>query len=658
MGICEKCQSLAISPHSGEGGPTLSCYDYHSLREGIDSKCYICSHVWGTLTEEQKGVASSPGFMGITYRLQRSPSRKARNDETEPPLLATLPFENEDDLYDCDDYNPVGGRWLDLAGVFAFLDPSVFPVRDSPRLANSTAHPSCWNMVSKWCTQGFLFTRSLPGASQNLHMFSDHLHVMNKRNKKQFQKGVPITCLALNFQEAISVTRQLGFRFIWIDSLCIIQGSQKDWAREAQQMNKVYRNAFVTIGAMASPNAHGGLFRTRDPEMAGVCPVTLNMDEDGETECLLVKSDFWENNVRTAPLNQRAWVVQERVLAPRSLYFCEDQLFWECREQQACETFPDGILKEFMADLGEPEIIDSVSLKAFEEAVTRCRSTTIETVIADNGPSSIRARYDYAYQVWNDVLKLYAKCSLSNGSDKFIAISGVVKNFATAIGDEYLAGLWRRNLVNGLLWKVGTRLDYGDHGDVFSVRAKPWRAPSWSWACLDASHTELPLAEYDFHGDFADVLDVHVEPKGDDPVGELRHACLKLRGYLVPIRRKPRHWSDGRHFGKFWPDTEDFVGDEFFGLPLRLDRTGMADTPTLTGLVLTPCLAGEKSMDTSCSTCSGQDLFRRVGVFDLVEGDPIRYLAMTKPDDWKDWGDESDHRWFSSDAMKSELVII
>lgn len=301
--------------------------------------------------------------------------------------------------------------------------------------------------------------------------------VMNKRNKKQFQRGVPLSSLTPNFQEAISITRQLGFRFIWIDSLCIIQGSQKDWAQEAQQMNKVYRNAFLTIGAMASPDAHGGLFRTRDPEMVAACPVKLKAIQDYDVECLLVKSDFWESNVRNAPLNQRAWVVQERLLAPRSLYFCEDQLFWECREQQACEIFPVGIPKQFMADLGEPVIIDTVSIKAFEEAVRRCRSTTIEFVIANNRPSSHRARYDYAYQVWNDVLKLYARCSLTKSSDKFIAVSGIVKDFAIAIGDEYVAGLWRRNLVNGLLWKVGSKLDHSDDENVSSVRAKPWRAP-------------------------------------------------------------------------------------------------------------------------------------------------------------------------------------
>lgn len=299
--------------------------------------------------------------------------------------------------------------------------------------------------------------------------------VMNMSNKADFERGVPISSLALNFQDAIFMTRKLGFRYIWIDSLCIIQGSQEDWSREAPSMNKVYRNAFLTLGAMASSDAHGGLFRRREPQAMGACPVKFKVGDD-DLDCLLVKSDIWETHVRRAPLNQRAWVLQERILAPRSLYFCESQLFWECREQQACELFPAGIPMEFMADMNEPQLIDAVSVKAFEMAVRRCRNTSTGGPVDGDGPSSTRARYDYAYQVWNDVLRLYAKCSLTKASDKFVAISGVAKDFASSIGDEYVAGLWRRNLINGLLWTTSSRFDLEFEVSP-PVRPRAYRAP-------------------------------------------------------------------------------------------------------------------------------------------------------------------------------------
>lgn len=158
------------------------------------------------------------------------------------------------------------------------------------------------------------------------------------------------------------------------------------------------------------------------------------------------------------------------------------------------------------------------------------------------------------------------------------------------------------------------------------------------------------------YGDFADILNVHIEPKGDDPTGELTHACLLVRGYLVRTRRKPVHHADRWHFGAFYPDTEEFIGDDFFCLPLR--EVTIGDEPSLTGLVLTPCLADEIDTKSSCTKCSEKLLFTRVGVFENEVGDPLRYLGMRKPSDWKDWGDDSDHRWFREDAVKYEFAII
>lgn len=116
--------------------------------------------------------------------------------------------------------------------------------------------------------------------------------VMQQDNREDLERSVPMSSPAPNFQDAIAVTGRLGFRYVWIDSLCIFQGSREDLDREAPTMNRVYRNAFLTLGAMASPHGYGGLFRRRDPDRAGACPVALRTEEAGDMECLMVKSDF------------------------------------------------------------------------------------------------------------------------------------------------------------------------------------------------------------------------------------------------------------------------------------------------------------------------------------------------------------------------------
>jgi hypothetical protein len=67
--------------------------------------------------------------------------------------------------------------------------------------------------------------------------------------------------LPKTFQDAIQVVRTLGIRYIWIDSLCIIQNSDQDWHKEASAMLKVYKHALFNIAATASTNSCGGLQR-------------------------------------------------------------------------------------------------------------------------------------------------------------------------------------------------------------------------------------------------------------------------------------------------------------------------------------------------------------------------------------------------------------
>ncbi|KAI7789188.1 hypothetical protein LA080_005293 [Diaporthe eres] len=414
-------------------------------------------------------------------------------------------------------------------------------------------------------------------------------------------------------------------------------------------MNQVYRNAFLTLGAMASPDAHGGLFRRRDPGMASPMPVKIQTEKYGVVECLLIKSDFWHDHVRQAPMSQRGWVVQERILTPRSLYFCESQLFWECREQHACEWFPLGIPHLFVTEIKEPYADNIFSVKGFEKSVMLLSDANSQS----NGPQ----QYYSVYQVWADVLESYVRCALTNPDDKFVAISGVVKDFARAIDDEYMAGLWRRNFINGLLWTAGPEYSY-EWNVSPAIRPERYRAPSWSWASLDTpSMKAYHYWETKLFGEYVEVSDIHVEPKGNDPTGELRHACLHVSGHLIRTRRKPEFHDDIHHFGKFIPDMKETQeATAYYCLPLReeYDR----DEPRLRGLVLARPLEDEKGSMTFCSKCSGKVVLRRVGTFVSEQGEPLRYLSMRKPQDWEDWGEESDHLWYPEDADICNVIIV
>ena len=63
-------------------------------------------------------------------------------------------------------------------------------------------------------------------------------------------KSILITSLLHNFQDTVIVIiRVLGVRYLWIDSLCIIQDSESDWQRESSRMTEICRNSVANIAA-------------------------------------------------------------------------------------------------------------------------------------------------------------------------------------------------------------------------------------------------------------------------------------------------------------------------------------------------------------------------------------------------------------------------
>jgi Heterokaryon incompatibility protein (HET) len=77
--------------------------------------------------------------------------------------------------------------------------------------------------------------------------------------------GLVMQDLPKTFTDAVRIVASCGVEYLWIDSLCIIQGSEEDWRREASMMGKVYSNSFCNIAATGSPNSSGGFFHPRDP---------------------------------------------------------------------------------------------------------------------------------------------------------------------------------------------------------------------------------------------------------------------------------------------------------------------------------------------------------------------------------------------------------
>lgn len=161
----------------------------------------------------------------------------------------------------------------------------------------------------------------------------DPFFTLNTGNKADLEQSVPMDPLPRTVKDAIILTRRLNVRYIWIDSLCILQGvdekAVKDWEAESLHMNTIYGGAFLTIMAAGAQNAHRGLFHDRNVSQASYCKVTNSHDSDAQV--YLTSASVQPLPGSFEPLHQRGWAYQENYISNRSLSYGSLELSWTCR---------------------------------------------------------------------------------------------------------------------------------------------------------------------------------------------------------------------------------------------------------------------------------------------------------------------------------------
>jgi hypothetical protein len=161
--------------------------------------------------------------------------------------------------------------------------------------------------------------------------------VLNGDNIHRLQQYIVATELSRNFQDAITLTRKLGFSYIWTDALSIVQDSPSDWAIESSMMAGVYSRCALMISALAAKDGTVGILRPR---------AILQSYPMGRHKKLVLQSPrlhpyfLWHGG----PLATRAWAYQEKMLSQRIVHFGNEWMAWECRTQVYLEdTYPSPV---------------------------------------------------------------------------------------------------------------------------------------------------------------------------------------------------------------------------------------------------------------------------------------------------------------------------
>ena len=359
-----------------------------------------------------------------------------------------------------------------------------------------------------------------------------------KANHDAFLEAISLEDLSLTFQHAVEITRWSEVaEYIWIDSLCIIQDCATDWAREAATMEMVYLHGYANLAAAHASDGRFGMDARRDASQIGPCLVRVQRRRsflgararrdahdppDGEYRC--VDLGLWQHEVENSPLCKRAWVVQERFLAPIVLYFGQSQIFFACSNLCACESFPTGIPKAMAAT--------NVMSKGLFLLQQRCL-TQGEGV---DDAAKARLRGLDLLQLWRSLIQEYTRGRLTNASDKLVAIAGMAEHFGRYSGSTYVAGLWKgpnnQGVIEQLLWRTTEP----------ATRPSEVLAPTWSWASIatpvvDPVRTQWgrePTAT-ETHRLLAECILITAQPVTDSACGP-QSGLLTLRGALIPAQ--------------------------------------------------------------------------------------------------------------------------
>ncbi|KAL9088462.1 MAG: hypothetical protein Q9165_006186 [Trypethelium subeluteriae] len=343
----------------------------------------------------------------------------------------------------------------------------------------------------------------------------------------------------------MDITSKLGIKYLWIDKLCIYQDSVQDWRREVGTMQDVYKNSFLNISALGARDEGDGCFFDRDPRDIGPTIVKLRRTSDSEPQDFrfaLEKAWAWRLSFDSEPIVRRGWVVQERLLPPRVLHFGRKQLFWECREKNACEIHPDTVYcykdsnKDGVTTGRTPDTPRRPHLwKQLLDAPDR-------RAITDDINNE---EYEQLFLDWNAIMHTYTKCNLTMPSDKLVAISGLANDMKRALSTlrpgymhRYLAGLWEEKLIDQLVWNVLRP----------AKRTKEYRAPSWSWASVDGScNVGLHLVDKSCKLDFVDIKEAETEVFEGLETGEVKAGWVKLVGPWIQLKVSLQNETD------YWP---------------------------------------------------------------------------------------------------------
>ena len=369
-------------------------------------------------------------------------------------------------------------------------------------------------------------------------------------------------------------------QYIWIDSLCIIQDSLEDWEAQAARMAATYRGSYVNLAASFSPHCQGGMIHDVFIPSRSRHWRFINLSQDGEryadaytqsqieTQSERINShviaptrthkygstlaifrfgfaerdytDFQRENPdwdcrlgipkSEDPLYSRGWVLQEEVLASRTVHFRRDQFRWGCRRYLQSE---DGTF-------------DTPHSTRFDDP--------------DKGTPFAFQRPLESSCIWNAWLTEMLLRKFTYDDDRPAAIAGLVDFYIEKTQYTPLLGAWKETLVSDLTWDAHLQ-----KMAVPPTDRSPF--PSWSQLSIPAPTTviynPIEAGEADDIRTEVSIMDASVRWDSHPFTSKYSGSRLVVSGRVLPIRETNTPGFDSKllpeiAFLKNWLSNEIF----------------------------------------------------------------------------------------------------
>ncbi|OAP57820.1 hypothetical protein AYL99_08558 [Fonsecaea erecta] len=411
---------------------------------------------------------------------------------------------------------------------------------------------------------------------------SDNTLKTTTNTLEERQNGIDWQTLPKTFQDAIQVTRELGFDYIWIDSLCIVQDDPQDWENEAAKMGCIYEKAVLTIAASVADADDAGFLQNRGEHLSKSYTINHEKLEKGKGEFRIREHlpahrrhdiaskirDSWRSTIigpaaPMEPLDHRAWTFQERLVSRRLLSFCRREYEWDCLSGTDCEC--GGRRRDFNSDgwdarngstrqvyqsllqehLGDPDAFLkgrdskelSIELAMRFSALQRGHPMSCGRCPDCTKPRKLTAeeKRDRAYTLWRThLVPAYSQLSLTKETDRLPALQAIARGLHSLCG-EYIAGMWKDDLPTAMAWTSGA---YGSNGPQ-PGRPVDKRAPSWSWASIEGAVDHCINFEDEFKA-ICDLAVVRTWPENCEGFSNVDFAVAGMRGHLLPATLEVR----------------------------------------------------------------------------------------------------------------------